>query len=211
MDKIIVIGGGGHAKVVISILKKLNKYSIVGYTDFENKGNILGARYLGTDDILEKYFQNEKILYAALGIGQIKSSGLRRSIVKKLKDIGYKLPAIVSPQSIINEEVEMGLGTVVMDGVVINSGTKIGDYSIINTKASIDHDCIIGKFTHIAPGAVLSGEIHIGNNSFIGTGASIINGIKVGENCIIGAGSIVIDNLTKTGTYIGNPARSIID
>jgi len=131
-EKIIVIGGGGHAKVVISLLKKTNKFTIVGFIDTEKKENILGTDYLGDDSILKEQYE-KGIDNCALGIGQIKSSSLRQKIVEKLTIVGYSFPTIISPTAIINENVEIGEGTVIMDGVIINSGSKIGNYSIINT------------------------------------------------------------------------------
>jgi len=207
-DKIVVIGGGGHAKVIISILKKLNQYDIVGYTDLENKGEILGIEYLGNDDRLNSLF-SDGVINAVIGLGQIKSAELRRKIVGICKNIGFNFPPIISPDSIINEEVSIGNGTVVMDGVTINSGSSIGECSIVNTNASIDHDCSIGDFTHIAPGVTLSGEIVIRDEVLVGTGANIIQQIQITNNTIISAGSTVKSNIFKSGIYSGNPALLI--
>lgn len=206
MEKIVVIGGGGHAKVIISLLKKIGSYSIQGYTDNKNLGNILGIKYLGNDEILPSVF-NEGCQKAVIGIGQIKTSDIRKKIIKKLKDVGFIFPTIISPNAIINEEVIIGEGTVIMDGVIINSGTRIGSFSIINTKSSIDHDCFIGDFTHIAPGVTLSGGVEVGRNILIGTGASIVQSRKVVDESIIAAGSVVTSNILTPGTYIGVPAR----
>ncbi len=208
MEKILIIGGGGHAKVIISILKKLNLYDIMGYTDLENKGEILGVPYLGNDESLNSLFSNG-VINAVIGLGQIKSSALRRKIVDICKHIGFNLPTIVSPNAIINEDVDIGNGTVVMDGVTINSGSTIGECSIINTNASIDHDCTIGDFTHIAPGVTLSGEVNVGNDVLIGTGSNIIQQINITDKTIISAGSTVLKSINKKGVYRGNPANLI--
>ncbi len=205
-EKIVIIGGGGHAKVIISIIKKLKDFEIVGFTELEKKDNILGIEYLGPDSVLQDLF-NQGIKNAAIGLGQIKSSLHRKRIVELLNKIGFKFPTIVSPNSIINEAVSIGKGTVIMDGVIINSGSAIGNFSIINTKASIDHDCKIGSFTHIAPGVTLSGEVTIGDDVLIGTGASVIHQIKIPSKTIISAGSSVQKNIEKDGIYRGIPAE----
>jgi UDP-perosamine 4-acetyltransferase len=207
-DKIVVIGGGGHAKVIISILKKLNHYDIVGYTDPENKGEILGILYLGNDDRLNSLF-SDGVINAVIGLGQIKSAALRRKVVDMCKSIGFNLPGIISPDAIINEDVRIGNGTVVMDGVTINSGSTIGECSILNTNASIDHDCVIGDFTHIAPGVTLSGEVVIRDEVLVGTGANIIQQIQITNKTIISAGSTVKSNIFTSGIYNGNPALLI--
>jgi sugar O-acyltransferase (sialic acid O-acetyltransferase NeuD family) len=207
-EKIIVIGGGGHAKVIISILKKLGKYEIIGFTDIEVKKPILGISFLGSDEALSGYC-NKGIKQAVIGLGQIKSSEFRKKAVKKISDIGFEFPAIISPDSIINEDVCIGQGTVIMDRVTINSGTRVGSFSIINTNASIDHDCVIGNYTHIAPGAILSGEVKIGNDVLIGTGTSIIQSIEIPDSCIISAGSSVQKTIFEQGIYRGVPAEFI--
>jgi len=207
-EKIIVIGGGGHAKVIISILKKQKKYEVVGYTDISDNGLILGIQFLGSDEKLHSLFDSG-IQNAAIGLGQIKTALHRRKIVDVLKNIGFKIPAIISPKSIVNEDVNIGNGTVVMDGVVINSGTSIGEFSIINTNSSVDHDCKIGSFTHITPGVTLSGEVTIGDNVLIGTGASVIHQIKIPDNTIISSGSSVQMDIEKVGIYRGVPAEFV--
>ena len=201
---IIVIGGGGHAKVIISILKKNKEYQIVGFTDVEEKEPILGVPYLGDDNSIVEYY-DKGVFNLAIGIGQIKDTLPREKIVNKLLSKGFFFPPIISRNSIVNENVSVGNGTVIMDGVIINSGTKIGEYSIVNTNASIDHDCFIGNFTHIAPGVTLSGDVRIGNNVLVGTGANIIQCISVTDNALVSAGSSVQEDIKRPGIYRGVP------
>jgi len=206
MDKIVVIGGGGHAKVIISILKKIDTYEIVGYTDVENIGEILGVKYRGNDSVL-KYLYKNGIKNAVLGLGFIESNKKRKNVLKEISNIDFNYPAIISNNAVINEDVTTGMGTVIMDGVVINAGSKIGKFCIINTKSSIDHDCIIKNHTHIAPGVTLSGGVEIGNNVLIGAGATIIQYKKAVDNAIIGAGSTVLEDINEQGLYGGIPAK----
>lgn len=206
--KVVVIGGGGHAKVVISILKKLKSFDIIGYTDNINKGELLKIPYLGTDEILAEMIK-QGVNNAVIGVGQIKSAAIRIAIVEKLAGLGFIFPSIISPDSTINEDVFIDEGTVIMDGAVINTGTQVGKFAIINTKTSIDHDCKIGNFTHLAPGVTLSGGVYIGNKVLIGIGTSIKEGIQIVENCLIGGGSLVIKDLILPGQYVGIPAKRL--
>lgn len=207
MRKMVIIGGGGHAKVLISVLKRKEEFTIIGYTDRKDNGTILGIPYLGTDDALNAILSDNPSCSAAIGIGGVIISERRKEIVRKLESIGFDLPPITSRGAIVNECVEMGQGTVVFDGAVINSGTVIGQYSILNTNSTVDHDCRIGDYVHIAPGVTISGDTRIGNNAFIGAGATIIQGITIAEDCLIGAGAVVVDDCLIPGTYVGVPAR----
>lgn len=209
MKNIVIIGGGGHAKVLASVIKKNNDFSILGYTDKKDCGSLPGINYLGDDSLLEKLIIDKICNNAALGVGQINLNNKRRAIIKRLLNIGLEFPHVISKDSIIGNDVEIGNGTVVFDGVIINSGTKVGSFSIINTGVIIDHDCEIGDYTHIATGAVLSGGVKVKNNSMIGAGATIIQYKEIGERCMIGAGAVVTNNCFEQGIYVGIPAKKI--
>jgi len=204
---IIVIGGGGHAKVVISILKKMQQYHICGYTDFEDIGSILDVPYLGSDHELARLIEENEIQYSVTGVGQITCSPKRQNIAEMIARLGLKAPALISPNAVVNEDVEIGEGTVVMDGVVLNPGTKIGKFCIVNTGTIVEHDCVVGDFTHLAPGVTISGGTKIGDNSQVSVGATIIQGIKISADCMIGAGAVVVKNCEQPGVYFGVPAK----
>ena len=209
IHKIIVIGGGGHSKVVIDHVKRLGVYEILGYTDLFDKGLLLGVKYLGTDEVLSNILNMHKNCKAVIGIGNVILSDKRFKIYSMLKQLGFELPVIISKNTIINEKVKIDEGTVVLDAVTINVCSSIGKCAIINTGVIIEHDCQLGDFVHIATGAVLSGGVKVKNNSMIGSGVTIIHDKTIGENCLIGSGSVVTKNLLEAGTYIGIPAAKI--
>jgi sugar O-acyltransferase (sialic acid O-acetyltransferase NeuD family) len=209
MSPIIVIGGGGHAKVVISILRKLKSYRILGYTDLKDNGDILGSAYLGTDDKLEPWSTGREKRSAVLGIGQVGTGKTRDEFWTGLKPLSLEFPLIVSPTAVVNEGVTIGEAGVVMDGAVINSGAAVGRGVIVNTNSTIEHDVVIGDWVHIAPGATLSGGTTVGRYSMVGAGATVIEGINIAEGCMIGAGATVVHDLTEPGVYVGCPARLV--
>lgn len=209
MPEIIVIGGSGHAKVLISILKKCG-YAILGYVDPNDHGAVLGVQRLGDDETLPGIHRRHPSCQAAIGIGIIEvNSGLRLGIQQHLEALGYTLPAIVSPHAIVNEDVTLGPGTVVFDGAVVNSGTWTGRGCILNSNSTVEHDCRLGDNVHIAPGATLSGGVILGDHCMVGAGATIIQTVHVTHGCLIGAGAIVVHDLYEPGTYAGNPVRKI--
>ena len=209
MDKIVIIGGGGNSKVLITILKRLNKFEIVGYTDLKDNGNILGVKYIGDDSVLHIISSEHKKCFAAIGLGQVNVSSTRKVLIEKILNIGLEFPSIISNTAILGDDVALGRGSLVFDGVVINSGASIGEFCLINTNSTIEHDCKIGNFTHISPSATLGGGVMVGENSFIGLGASVIHSKVICKNCLIGAGAVVIKDCNIPGTYVGVPARRI--
>jgi sugar O-acyltransferase (sialic acid O-acetyltransferase NeuD family) len=209
MDPIVVIGGGGHAKVVLSILHKLGKYQILGYTDLKDSGVLLGADYLGSDQELTSMAAERTSLNAVLAIGQVGLGKARRELQTRLQSLSLSFPSIVSPNALLNEEVRIGVGVTVMDGVVINSGASIGQGAIVNTNSTVEHDVRIEDWVHIAPGVTISGGVTIGRFSMIGVGATVIEGKQIASECIVGAGATVVNDLTEPGVYVGSPARRI--
>jgi sugar O-acyltransferase (sialic acid O-acetyltransferase NeuD family) len=209
MEVIVVVGGGGHAKVVISILRKLNRHHILGYTDLTDKGAVLGVPYVGSDYELAALAVGPQKLNVVLAVGQVGLGKPRYELWARLQSPLLSFPLIVSPNAIVNEVVSVGEGAVVMDGVVINSGTAIGQGAIVNTNSTIEHDVRLADWVHIAPGATISGGVTIGRFSMIGAGATVIEGKKIAAGCIVGAGATVVHDLTEPGVYVGVPARRI--
>jgi sugar O-acyltransferase (sialic acid O-acetyltransferase NeuD family) len=205
MDRIVVVGGGGHAKVVISVLSKLH-YQILGYTDLRAQGVILGVPYLGRDDTLLDLIHADEQCRAVLGVGKTDTSATRIQLQDAVRALGFQFPFIVSPAAVKNEGVELGEGTVVFDGAVINSGAVVGSACILNSNCTVEHDCRLGDNVHIAPGASVGGGVIIGSNCMIGMGANVIQGVKICGGCLIGAGSTVVDDIAVAGTYLGVPA-----
>lgn len=156
---IAVIGGGGHAKVVINILRKLRKYRILGYTDPTDNGALLTVPYLGSDDDLIVLTATEGNLNAALGVGQVALGQPRYELWSRLRSAALAFPSVVSPAAIVNDDVCMGEGCVVMDGAVINTGVRMGDGVIVNTNSTIEHDVRLQEWVHVAPGATISGGV----------------------------------------------------
>jgi UDP-perosamine 4-acetyltransferase len=207
---IVLIGGGGHAKVVSALVGKIGTYRIVGYTALAAGAlppNF--APYLGKDDALPDLVASGRITGAVLGIGIIDADAGRAALRKRLMTLGLALPSIVSPMAVVNTDVVIGDATVVMDGAVINPGSRIGECSIINTSATVEHDCTIGDFSHIAPGAILCGGVSVGAQSIVGAGACVLPGVSIGAGCIVGAGATVTRDLAEPGIYMGSPATRI--
>jgi sugar O-acyltransferase (sialic acid O-acetyltransferase NeuD family) len=209
MDDIVVIGGGGHAKVLVSILRKLHQYRIIGYVDLKDRGLLIGTRYLGGDEILPTLAAERPGLKAVMGVGQVGTGRNRAQIDERMHALGLIFPSIISPHAIVNEEVTIAGAVTAMDGAVINSGALIGKGTILNSNSTVEHDVCLESWVHLAPGCTISGGATVGQYSMIGAGSTVIEGRQITHDCIVGAGAVVIEDLTEPGTYVGCPARRI--
>jgi len=211
MDKAVLIGGGGHASVVLAVVRSMKQFDVIGYTDLVDRGLIFDVPYLGADEVLRDLYQRKGVTYALMGLGQVTLDQKRRGVLERVESIGYISPPVVAHSAVIQEGVEIGNGTVVFEGVVVNTSSVIGRGVILNTRCLVDHDCVIGDFTHIAPGATISGGVRIGADSIVGAGATIIHGRRVASRSYIGAGAVVVRDIVEPGVYAGVPARKLRD
>lgn len=203
MKNLIILGAGGHGKVVADIARKNGYINIAFLDDNREIKECLGYPVIGDNTDFYSFKENSNFFIA------IGNSIVRESYFKQLESSGCNIIKLLHPNAQIGANVEIGCGSVVMAGAVINPSTIIGKGCIINTCSSIDHDCIIGNYSHVSVGAHLAGTITVGNSTWIGIGAVVTNNIHIASGCIIGAGSVVIDNILEKGTYVGVPARKI--
>jgi|SRR3990170_5438116 len=204
---VIIIGGGGHAKVLIEALR-LNGIKIIGIIEAEPSfvgKQVLGITVIGNNDMISKYKPTDVELVN--GIGSVSLPLKRKAIFERFKSLGFMFAKVIHPSAIIASDVFIGEGAQIMAGTIIQPESRIGCNTIVNTKVSVDHDCIIGDHTHLAPGVTLSGRVKIGNETHVGIGANLIQGVKVGRSVVIGAGALVLNDILDEVIAIGVPAK----
>lgn len=201
MNEIIIVGAGGHARVIADIIKK-NHDKVVGFLDddISTPSEIMGIPYLGTVSEIKKYSDR---FYFIIGIG---NNNIRKKIAESYKVKWY---TAIHSSAEIAENVTIDEGSVVMAKAVINTFARIKKHCIINTGAVIEHDNIIGSYSHISPNATLCGTVSVGECTHIGAGAVVKNNISICDKVTVGIGGIVVRNIDVEGTYIGVPVRII--
>ena len=200
---VIVLGGGGHASVIVEILR-LNKVEIIGISDPAlKKGEMIFKDIPVIDDylILENY-QTSKVSLVN-GIGPSTKSIYRATINEKFTDLGYEFLSAVHPSAIISKSAILESGSQIMAGVIVQSRSTVGPNCVINTGSVIDHDSFIGKHSHIAPGAVICGSVVTGPCVFVGAGATVIENLSLGDRSLVAAGTTLRRNLAKDEVYYG--------
>lgn len=201
MKKLIIIGAGGHGRVVADVAESLGIYNEIAFLDDDSGKDVSPYKVVGKiNDFAD--FIPEYDFFVAVG-----SNSFRKDMVTRLSENSANLVSIVHKNATVGSGVEIGVGSVVMAGAVINNRAKLGKGVIVNTCASVDHDCEIGDFCHISVGAHIAGTVNIGNGVFICAGATVINNVSICGDCIIGAGAVVIKNIETAGTYMGVPAE----
>ena len=205
MKKIILFGAGGHAAVILDILKAQisngEEIEIKGLLDDSDKLEFMGYPVLG-ETKKANFFNNEDVYYI-IAIG---SNKIRQKLAKKYAHL--KFYTAIHPSAILGSRVTIQDGTVVMPRAVINANSQIGHHVIINSGAIVEHDNVIGDYVHLSPNATLCGTVSVKQLTHIGANATVIQGITVGEQVIVGAGSPVIQDIPNQVTVIGSPAKT---
>lgn len=208
MEKIVLFGGGGHAKVIIDLINACGSYEIAGIVDAQLAAgvSVSGVTVLGDDRILPALY-GKGLKNACIAVGSVKDNSKRKALYEKVKHAGFSIPALVHPSAIISGKSQIHEGVQIMAGTIVQTGSLIGENTIVNTGAIVEHDCAVGNHVHICPGATLSGNCLIGEGAFIGAGATVLQGVKIGSNSIVSAGAVVIKDVLDNTTVIGVPAK----
>lgn len=206
-EKVIIVGDGGHAKIVIDILQEMKQYEILGVTSKQiNKQSFYGLPVLGNDDILEDYYK-KGIKNIAIGIGGFKDNELRTKIFNNFLSKGYNIINAVHPKSIIANSVIMGKGVVIFAGAILNPEVKLGNNVIIATGATIDHETVVDDHCLISAGVTIGANTKIGEGTLCALGSKLISEITIGANVLVAAGAVVINDIKSNNKIFGIPAK----
>ena len=195
--KIILNGGGGHAKVVLDVLLS-HGIIVPAIVDEKFTGDLYGVPRMKEYD---PSFEPDACFIIAIG-----DNAIRKRVVESTK---HRFANAIHNSAIISSKVTIGLGNMILHGAIVQAQTKIGNHVIINTGAQVDHDCVVEDYAHIAPGVVLCGSVSVGEGTLVGAGSTVIPGKKIGKWATIGAGAVVVSDIPDFAIAVGNPARII--
>ena len=198
MNRLIIVGAGGHGKVVADNALK-NGYTDIVFIDDNAIGDCMGFPIIGVSAYIDRFDDGNTDFVIGIGNNEI------RKMIAEKYNVNWVTIIHPSVQKAVN--VSIGKGTVVMAGAVINACSAVGNHCIINTGAIVEHDNVIDDYVHISPSVKLGGTVCIGECTHIGIGATVINNIVVSNGCIVGAGAVVVKDIVERGTYIGVPAK----
>ena len=197
-NRLVIIGAGGHGKVIADIALKIG-YTDIVFADDNAEGTCMGYPIICKSANIELQDDGKTDFVIAVGNNEI-----RKHIAEQHK---INWVTLIHPSVQIGANATIGIGTVAMAGAVINPCATIGEHCIINTAAIVEHDNVIENYVHISPRAALGGTVCVGEGTHIGIGATVKNNINICGNCKIGAGAVVVKDITESATYIGVPAK----
>ena len=200
---VVIIGAGGHGKVVLDILRAAGTDRPVGFLDADpalTGSAINGLPVLGQINLLPKLRQ--KVRGAIVAIGDNRA---RARVADIVSGQGWELINAIHPRASVSATARLGKNIVVAAGAVVATDAEIADHVIINTSAVVEHECRIGRAAHICPAAALAGRVTVGEMAFVGLGSRVIQCLTIGAHSIIGAGAVVIEDVGECVTAVGVP------
>lgn len=206
--QVVIIGAGGHGKVVLDILRAAGRFEPIGFVDANTLltgTTVSGLPVLGPTNILPKLRQ-QKVAHAIIAIGDNQT---RRRYAAAVQSEGFELVSAIHPSAFVSPSAKLGRNAVVGPHASIVTDASIGDMTIVNTAAIVEHECEIAEAVHVAPGACLAGRVRVGACAFIGIGAQVIQCLSIGEGATIGAGAVVLTDVPAGATVVGVPARVV--
>ena len=191
MEKLILLGGGGHCRSCIDVIESGKRFAIEGIIDLAEKvgTKVLSYPIMGTDAELAELARHYRNFFITLG--QLRNPEPRVFLYKKLKELSVSIPCLISPHAYVSTHARIGEGTIIMHGAIVNAGANIGNNCIINSTALIEHDALIGDHCHIATGAIINGGVVVGPETFIGSGCVTKQSIVIPEKSFIPAHSLM--------------------
>lgn len=204
--RVVLVGAGGHARVVLEALQADDSIEVIGAVSSDGLGiDDLGIAMLGTDADLDAVARDHDLDAACVAIGH---NPAREAAARRWSATGRPLVSAISPHAVVSPRAVIGAGTVVFPGAVVNPATRLGVGVIVNTNASVDHDGDLGDFVHVAPGCALAGGVSVGARTLVGIGARVLPGIRIGADAVVGAGAVVTADVPDGITVVGVPARA---
>ena len=209
MSRLLILGAGGHAKVVAETAIASANFSEVAFLDDRCSGpdqlpSVLGFPVLGSLALALEPAHREQFASAAVAFG---NATARLNWIEQLDTAGYALPVLIHPTAWVSPSAQLASGSVVFAQAAVQALASIGVGSILNTGCSVDHDAQLAGGVHICPGAHLAGEVQVGARTWIGIGASVIQQVRIGSDVTVGAGAAVVRDLPDGVTAVGVPAR----
>lgn len=210
MERIVVVGASGLAKIVIDIIERSGHYAIAGLIDAQRPpgATFFGYPVLGNDDDAPSVCETLAVDAAAIAIGD---NWRRHLVAERLRRLvpGWHFPPVLDPSVHLARGASIGRGTIAMHGVAVSCDTRLGEFVLCAYNASVGEDCEVGDFATLAQATAIAGGVSFGAFSVLAVGAAVVHGVSIGHHTVVGAGATAVSDIGDHVVALGTPASVI--
>lgn len=205
--RVVILGAGAQARVVIDVFEQAAEYEIAGVVAQNPPpgGSLFGYPHLGADAVLPDLL-HQGITHAFVAVGDNRQ---RLALCAQLREMGFKLANAISPSSYISPHAKIGEGIVACPLAVVDVGAEIGDAVILNVRCTVGHDSRVERGAQICGSATVAARVRIGEGVNVWVGASVTNDLRVGDWATVGAGALIMRDVPPGALILGLPAKRL--
>lgn len=211
MTRCIILGGGGHARVLVDLMRAAGLGDPEGILDADEArwgASLDGIPILGGDDLLPKVCE-DGVSSFVVGLGSARDTGPRRRLFELALEHGVEPLSLRHPSAVCSGAATIGPGCQLLPGSIVNAGASLGSNVIVNSGAIVEHDCRVGDHVHVATGACLASGVAVGTGSHVGIGAVVRQRVTIGNDAVVGAGAVVVADVPPATIVVGVPAAPV--
>lgn len=157
---LLILGAGEYGRLVKEMFKdSFDKIDFLDDNSYAAIGKISKFRELVND-----------YEYAIVAIG---NNELRARFIYELKEVGYKIPKLISDKAYVSPSAIIEGGVIIEPMAVIHNNARIEEGTIISSGAIINHDAIVKPACHIDCNAIVGAHAMVAEKTHLNYGQVI--------------------------------------
>lgn len=208
MQKVILSGSAITAEILLTYLKRDDRYEVVGFTvddDYLVQGSLAAYPTVALSEAVNAFSPKSHRVIMAMGYNDLNRA--REAMFSRLKSVGYAVETYIHPHARVYTDRELGEGSVVLPGAIIEPHAQVGANTMVWCNVTVAHHSSLGAHCWAAAGTVISGQANVLNNTFLGVGSTVVNAVTVGEFNVIGAGALISRDTKPYSVHLARSAE----
>jgi acetyltransferase EpsM len=212
VTRLVILGGPGDGLVVAETVRHAMAAGwpirLEGFlNDVLRRGEqIQGIPVLGR---FEDWPELDDDLMFVPAVQKVRDMPRRVRRIESLGIPGHRWASVRHPQSVVAEDVEIGVGSFIASFVTVQPRARIGPYASLRAGAMVGHDAVLEDHAYVGPNATLCGRSRLKLGAHLGPNAVVLDGKCVGSYAVVGIGAAVTKDVRDYAVVMGNPARRV--
>lgn len=186
IQRVVVVGSGGHGQAVAEALALQGGFSVVGFLD---DGAAAGSMVLRLPVLGKVSALSAQMGQADAALVAIGNNAVREKLTAQVLAAGLALATVVHPRAFVAPSASVGPGSAIMAGAIVGTCAQLGQGSIVNCGAVVDHHAVVEDFGHLGVGACMAGGTRLGRGAWLQAGCALGYGVVVSAGSVLSPGT----------------------